>query len=100
MFQATKLDFLSVGYSILHQGKWMNAHLAELNVTALIDIDTAFDFLSGNKMQAPPWIQHSGFEWLFRLFSEPTQLWRRYIRYPTFALLAIFQLLGLKNYKD
>ena len=45
----------------------------------LIGVGTAFDFLSGRKRQAPRWIQRSGFEWLFRLLTEPRRLWRRYL---------------------
>lgn len=100
MIQAAKPDILWMGISTPKQEIWMNAHVEELNVPALVGVGAAFDFLSGKKKQAPRWIQRSGFEWLFRLFSEPKRLWRRYIRYPTFALLTIFQLLGMKNYGD
>lgn len=30
---------------------------------------------------APVWMQQAGVEWLFRLFSEPRRLWRRYARH-------------------
>lgn len=42
-------------------------------------VGAAFDFLSGQKKQAPVWMQNSGLEWLFRLFSEPRRLWKRYL---------------------
>jgi N-acetylglucosaminyldiphosphoundecaprenol N-acetyl-beta-D-mannosaminyltransferase len=54
--------------------------------------------LSGNKKQAPRWMQRRGLEWLFRLFSEPKRLWRRYLRYPRFVVLAVFQRLGILSY--
>jgi len=100
MIQAAKPDILWMGISTPKQEKWMSAHINQLGVPVLIGVGAAFDYLSGKKKQAPRWIQRIGFEWLFRLFSEPNRLWRRYIRYPTFAVLSIFQLLGLKNYDD
>jgi N-acetylglucosaminyldiphosphoundecaprenol N-acetyl-beta-D-mannosaminyltransferase len=39
-----------------------------------------------------------GLEWLFRLFQEPTRLWRRYLIYnPLFIIRAADQLLGLRK---
>lgn len=45
----------------------------------VLNVGAAFDFASGAKREAPVWIQRSGFEWLFRLVSEPRRLWRRYL---------------------
>jgi N-acetylglucosaminyldiphosphoundecaprenol N-acetyl-beta-D-mannosaminyltransferase len=44
-----------------------------------IAVGAAFDFVAGNKAEAPVWIQRSGFEWVHRLISEPRRLWRRYL---------------------
>jgi N-acetylglucosaminyldiphosphoundecaprenol N-acetyl-beta-D-mannosaminyltransferase len=74
----------------------MTDHVESLNASVLIGVGAAFDFLSGSKKQAPKWIQRSGFEWLFRLFSEPNRLWRRYIEYPYFLILVLSQILRLK----
>lgn len=41
-------------------------------------VGAAFDFLSGRKKQAPAWVQRNGLEWLYRFFSEPRRLWKRY----------------------
>ena len=76
----------------------MSDHVESLNASVLIGVGAAFDFLSGNKKQAPKWIQRSGFEWLFRLMNEPKRLWRRYIEYPYFLFLVLTQLLRLKDY--
>ncbi len=91
-------DFVWVGLGSPRQERWMKEHLALLDVPVLVGIGAAFDFLSGNKPQAPRWIQRSGLEWLFRLFSEPQRLWRRYIRYPRFVVLAILQRLGFISF--
>ena len=100
MIKAANPDIVWVGLSTPKQERWMAAHLEKLNTPVLIGVGAAFDFLSDRKKQAPRWIQRSGFEWLYRLASEPRRLWRRYARYPLFVLLVLAQLLGLKHYPD
>ena len=50
-----------------------------LDVPVAVGVGAAFDFVSGLKRSAPAWMQERGLEWLFRLMSEPTRLWRRYL---------------------
>ena len=73
----------------------MHEHLGRLNSPVMVGVGAAFDFLSGNKPQAPLWMQRSGLEWLFRFGNEPKRLWPRYRQYPKFVLLAVLELLGL-----
>lgn len=87
-----------IGISTPKQEQWMSSHLEKLNAPILIGVGAAFDFLSGNKSQAPIWIQRSGLEWLFRLASEPKRLWRRYIQYPLFMILVARQFFGIDKY--
>lgn len=42
-------------------------------------IGASVDFLSGDKLRAPVWLQQLSLEWAFRLWSEPRRLWRRYL---------------------
>ncbi len=42
-------------------------------------VGASLEFLTGAKTRAPLWIQRAGLEWLFRLTSEPSRLWRRYL---------------------
>lgn len=44
-----------------------------------VAVGAAFDFTAGTLREAPPWVRNAGFEWLFRLLSEPRRLWRRYL---------------------
>jgi N-acetylglucosaminyldiphosphoundecaprenol N-acetyl-beta-D-mannosaminyltransferase len=53
------------------------ARLATAHPAVFAAVGAAFDFVSGNKPQAPLWMQRHGLEWLFRLCSEPRRLWRR-----------------------
>jgi N-acetylglucosaminyldiphosphoundecaprenol N-acetyl-beta-D-mannosaminyltransferase len=93
--QAAAPDILWVGLGSPRQERWMYQHYRELGVPVVVGVGAAFDFLSGNKPQAPRWMQRSGLEWLFRLACEPRRLWRRYIQYPKFILLVLLEKLGL-----
>lgn len=42
-------------------------------------IGASIDFLVGKQMRAPLFMQRMGLEWLFRLLSQPSRLWRRYL---------------------
>ncbi|MEH6757978.1 MAG: WecB/TagA/CpsF family glycosyltransferase [Parasphingorhabdus sp.] len=42
-------------------------------------IGASLEFLTGAKRRAPGWMQRIGLEWLYRLSSEPSRLWRRYL---------------------
>ncbi|KKS98452.1 MAG: WecB/TagA/CpsF family glycosyl transferase [Candidatus Gottesmanbacteria bacterium GW2011_GWA2_43_14] len=58
----------------------------------VIPVGAAFDFISGTKKEAPVWLQKAGFEWFFRIISEPRRLWKRYIIEGTlFIILSLFQ---------
>ncbi len=66
----------------------------------MFGVGAAFDFHAGLIPQAPPWMQRSGLEWLFRLQKEPRRLWKRYCKNnPLFLLRAALQLTGLRKYK-
>jgi len=94
------VDIVWVGLSSPKQEYWMAEHLGKINAPVMIGVGAAFDFLSGNKPQAPRWIQRSGFEWLFRLANEPERLWPRYRQYPRFVWLILLQLIGLKIFRS
>lgn len=62
------------------QERWMASFRPRLRAPVLIGVGAGFDFLAGIKPLAPRWVQRSGFEWLYRLASEPRRLWPRYSR--------------------
>ena len=73
-------DLLWVGLSTPKQERWMASHAGRVDARALLGVGAAFDIHAGLLPQAPPWMQRSGLEWLYRLGREPTRLWRRYLR--------------------
>jgi N-acetylglucosaminyldiphosphoundecaprenol N-acetyl-beta-D-mannosaminyltransferase len=86
-------DIVWVGLSTPKQERWMAAHVGRIEAPVLIGVGAAFDFLAGDKTQAPAWMQRNGLEWLFRLATEPRRLWRRYLSIvPKFIVLAGAQL--------
>lgn len=94
---AARPDIVWVGLSTPKQEYWMAGHLDRIDAPVMIGVGAAFDFLAGTKRQAPAWMQQRGLEWLFRLLSEPTRLWRRYGKIvPQFMVGAGLQLLREK----
>lgn len=91
--KAVGTDVVWVGLGMPKQELWMHEVQAELPGIALVGVGAAFDFIAGTKKEAPPWIQRSGLEWLFRLWEEPRRLWRRYIfNNPAFVVLLAKQI--------
>ena len=72
-------DVLWIGLGCPKQQLWMYEHKNKLKVPVMVGVGAAFDFLAGTKSQSPRWIRDNGFEWLFRLITEPKRLWRRYL---------------------
>jgi N-acetylglucosaminyldiphosphoundecaprenol N-acetyl-beta-D-mannosaminyltransferase len=98
--RAAHPDIVWVGIGSPRQEIWMSENVNQLNVPVLVGVGAAFDFLSGNKRQAPAWVQRSGLEWFYRLVSEPRRLWRRYLLgYPRFVVLVVLQALGLLKFE-
>ncbi|NOS89311.1 MAG: WecB/TagA/CpsF family glycosyltransferase [Methylococcaceae bacterium] len=83
--------FVSLGCP--KQELWMAAHRGRINAV-MIGVGAAFDYHADTIKRAPKWMQNSGFEWLYRLLSEPRRLWKRYLVTNTlFIVLATKQLI-------
>ena len=89
-----------VGLSTPKQERWMARYIGRLPAAVLIGVGAAFDIHAGVKKQAPPWMQRSGLEWLFRLATEPRRLWRRYLtNNPRFVWRLLLQWSGAVRYE-
>ncbi len=81
------------------QGRWMHDRREDLHAQVSVGVGAAFDFLTDRKRSAPRWMKENGFEWLFRLASEPTRLWRRYmIGGARFGTYVVAERLHLKDF--
>jgi N-acetylglucosaminyldiphosphoundecaprenol N-acetyl-beta-D-mannosaminyltransferase len=87
---AARPDVVWVGLSTPKQERWMSENRPYLEAPVLVGVGAAFDFVSGSKRQAPPWLQRLGLEWLYRMLAEPRRLAKRYLKNnPAFAVRAI-----------
>ena len=94
-------DIIWVGLGSPKQDLWMYEHRDRINAPVMIGVGAAFDFLAGTKLQAPRWLRDNGFEWLFRLVTEPKRLWRRYlVDYPLFIYYILVDLISLRFYSQ
>ena len=72
-----RLVFLALG--VPKQDQIALALREYLPEASFIGVGGSFELLGKQKMRAPTWVQNAGFEWLFRLLSEPRRLWKRYL---------------------
>jgi N-acetylglucosaminyldiphosphoundecaprenol N-acetyl-beta-D-mannosaminyltransferase len=67
-----------VGLGTPKQEEWIVQRRGRIDAV-MLGVGAAFDFIAGEKKQAPAWMQKRGLEWLFRLSTEPKRLWKRYL---------------------
>ncbi len=77
--EAARIDMLLVAMGTPLQEKWVDRHLTADHARVVISVGALLDFVSGRVARAPGWIRKLRSEWLFRLWLEPSRLWRRYV---------------------
>lgn len=77
--EAARIDLLLVAMGTPLQEKWVDRHLSADHARVVISVGALLDFVSGRVARAPSWIRRLRSEWLFRLWLEPSRLWRRYV---------------------
>lgn len=71
---------LAVGVGAPKQEKWIYKYKNKLqNIKIFLAIGATIDFEAGNVKRSPKVLSCIGFEWLYRLLSEPQRLWKRYL---------------------
>lgn len=86
-------DILMVGFGSPRQEKWLLRNLKKTGCKIGIGLGGTFDFMAGIQKRAPHWVQKIGFEWLFRLFSNPRRLKRQLSTIPLFLFLILVERL-------
>ncbi len=73
-------ELLIIGMGVPRQELWAvrNKQLLK-KVKIIIAGGAILDFLSGRIKRAPLWLRKVGMEWLYRLYIEPSRMWKRYI---------------------
>jgi N-acetylglucosaminyldiphosphoundecaprenol N-acetyl-beta-D-mannosaminyltransferase len=87
-----------VGLGCPRQDVWAYEYRQPLSLP-IVAVGGAFGVMAGKVRGAPEWMQERGLEWLFRLYSEPRRLWRRYLLLnPIYTLLIALQATGLVRF--
>jgi N-acetylglucosaminyldiphosphoundecaprenol N-acetyl-beta-D-mannosaminyltransferase len=79
-------DVLMVGMGMPRQEEWINANLGQIEARTVFCAGCTMDYIAGKVPSCPRWLGDIGFEWFYRLLSEPARLWRRYLIEPWFVL--------------
>ncbi|MGC8799688.1 WecB/TagA/CpsF family glycosyltransferase [Chloroflexus sp.] len=79
---------LMVGMGMPRQEHWILTNLDHLSANAILTSGACFDYIAGVIPTPPRWMGRTGLEWLYRLYSEPSRLARRYLLEP-WALLPL-----------
>ncbi len=75
---AARADVVWVGMGVGLEDAFCVRNKARLNAGWLITCGGCFNFVAGDYVRAPDWMQVLGIEWLHRLLHEPRRLFRRY----------------------
>lgn len=74
---ASDADFLLVSLGAKKGQAWIEHNRARISVPVISHLGAVMNFVAGTFRRAPPWMQRTGLEWLWRIKEEPA-LWRRY----------------------
>jgi len=93
---ASGADILLLGMGAPRQERWLTDNAAVLNVGVGIGVGGLFDYYSGAVSRSPLWLQELGLEWVWRIFQQPADKWRRYtVGNPLFLLRVLRQRIAL-----
>jgi N-acetylglucosaminyldiphosphoundecaprenol N-acetyl-beta-D-mannosaminyltransferase len=70
-------DLICAAYGAGKQERFLSAHLATTGAGVGIGVGGALDFVAGSSRRAPVRVRDAGFEWAWRLATEPRRLRRQ-----------------------
>jgi N-acetylglucosaminyldiphosphoundecaprenol N-acetyl-beta-D-mannosaminyltransferase len=71
-------DCLFLGLPTPRKERLLAQYKDEFGVPFIMGVGGSFDVLAGAVSRAPPWMQHAGLEWFYRLYQEPRRMFWRY----------------------
>lgn len=86
-------ELLFVGMGMPRQEQWIVDNYSDLPANVIFNVGALMDYFGEEKAMAPRWMGQIGLEWLYRLFSEPKRLWKRYLIEPWYILGLLLQTL-------
>ena len=82
----TAPDILLVGFGVIKQEQWIDENLPNMpSVKVAMGVGGSFDVIGGRLKRAPKFMRSLGFEWLWRLFLEPSRtkrIWTAVVIFP------------------
>ena len=78
-------NILFVGMGMPRQEIWILENQKQIEANVIFPAGAFMDYMAGEIPTAPRWLAAIYLEWLYRLFSEPARLWRRYLVEPWFV---------------
>jgi len=86
----TKPDILLVAFGAPKQEKFIYNNRYTLKTKLAIGVGGTFDYIAGEVAYAPIWVRKIGFEWFYRLFTQPKRAKRIFTAVIIFPLFVIF----------
>ena len=80
MLNKLQPNVVFVGLGSPKQENWIFKHGRHLKVGVLLAIGASIEFEAGTVKRAPKAMQKAGFEWLYRAWTEPKRLGKRYLQ--------------------
>jgi N-acetylglucosaminyldiphosphoundecaprenol N-acetyl-beta-D-mannosaminyltransferase len=74
---ASGAEFVLVALGAKKGQAWIERNRTRLQAPVISHLGAVINFAAQNIERAPPWMQHAGLEWVWRIVQEPP-LWRRY----------------------
>ncbi len=79
MLLESKADLLFVGMGVPKQDRFIYENMKSYQIPMSFSIGATIDFIAGEQTRAPRWMTNHGLEWIYRLFSDPKRMIKRYI---------------------
>lgn len=79
---AAKPDILIVGMGMGRQEAWILDNLDRLDAKVIMTAGACIEYFADAAALPPRWLGRLGFEWLYRLLSDPRRFWKRYLVEP------------------
>ena len=94
----SKPDVVIVGMGVPKQEAFSEKLSNKINRVSIICVGNFLEFHYGTIKRIPTIFRNLGIEWIFRLFSEPGRLWKRYILgIPLFFYLLVKEYYAVNN---
>jgi N-acetylglucosaminyldiphosphoundecaprenol N-acetyl-beta-D-mannosaminyltransferase len=75
-------DVVLVGMGMPRQERWLLHNLDALPHCPVVTVGGVLSFIGADRPTPPRWLGRIGLEWVYRLATEPTRLWHRYLVEP------------------